>query len=187
MSMTGFVPKAAMKWAFFQWPETKNKKNTPELFGKQLEARTLASASEVWEPKFWPTWDPTIETTKKGWPKRWGGCQAGSLSTLLGFAVVLESWDITDVPTSDGEDDANATVTTTTVSTTFTYSISTTSSTTDPNSTTVAASAVAWFHAVFIRVPFGSLPAQCVPGIAKLWRSNMRVSGIHFLYSLASS
>lgn len=62
--------------------------------------------------------------------------EAGSLSTLLGFAVVLESWDITDVPTSDGADDANATVTTTTVSTTFTYSISTTSSTTDPNSTT---------------------------------------------------
>lgn len=70
MSMTGFVPKAAMKWAFFQRPETKIKKNTPELFGKQLEARTLASASEVWEPKFWPTWDPTI-FDQKDWPKRW--------------------------------------------------------------------------------------------------------------------
>lgn len=56
--MTGFVPKAAMTWAFFQWPETTNKKNTPELFGKQLEARTLASASEVREPKFWPTLGP---------------------------------------------------------------------------------------------------------------------------------
>lgn len=63
--------------------------------------------------------------------------QAGSLSNLLGFDVVLESWDITNVPTSDG---ANATLTTTTMSTTFTYS--TTSSTIDPNSTTADASAM---------------------------------------------
>lgn len=100
-------------------------------------ARTLASASEVWEPKFLPD-----HLRPKGFMDVFGsfGCRtkAGSLSTLLGFDVVLESWDITDVPTSDGGE--NATLTTTTVSTTFTYS--TTSSTIDPNSTTVAASAM---------------------------------------------
>lgn len=66
MSMTGFVPKADEMGIFSM---ARNKKNTPELFGKQLEARTLASASEVWEPKFWPTGDPTI-FDQKGWPKR---------------------------------------------------------------------------------------------------------------------
>ena len=136
--MTGCVPKAD-EMGIFQWPETKK---TP-----------LNSSESNWKQGLWPLppkfGSPSFDrpgtrpssTKKVG--RNDGRRQAGSLSTLLGFAVVLESWDITDVPTSDGADDANATVTTTTVSTTFTYSISTTSSTTDPNSTTVAASAVA--------------------------------------------
>ena len=157
-----------MTWAFFQWPETKKfiifqfhqhtihisiqRSNfiSSNLFTTNTFTHLSFSESN-WKQGLWPLppkfGSPSFDRpgTRPSSTKKVGRNdvrrQAGSLSTLLGFAVVLESWDITDVPTSDGADDANATVTTTTVSTTFTYSISTTSSTTDPNSTTVAASA----------------------------------------------